>query len=1185
MKRFGSLVDVFRKRWVRRTALILAAVFILFGLFGYLVLPGIIKTQAEKAVTAALHRRFTIERVDVRPYSLAVSVEGVKLYEPDGQTVFVSFQDLQARVSASSLVHLAPVVKEVHLVGPFVHLTRTAPNRYSTDDIVAALAASKGAEGRSPAEAQSAKAGARFSVYNIRIDGGRFEFDDRPAGAHHTVADFTLGIPFISSLPSQEEVFVEPLLSAVINGSPLVIKGRARPFAPTREAIVDLDLDQVDLTRYLAYLPFEPRFRMPTAQLEVHLQASFQQPVDRAPAVVVSGKVALKSLQLTGLGGDPILNLPQLSVELGKTDVFSGHINLSRMALTGLDLNVVKDARGQLNLALLAPAAPAPKATTSAAAPTATNAPSTNATTAATTTAAANGAAPASAGPAMTVAIGEIALQDVALRFSDRSAARPLEAGVEQFNLRIAESTLDLKAQQLAIGRIESDSARFRVQQGRTEPQPAAAADQAAAAPVPTAAGHAAPAPVASQGSKPWTMSVGRVSIGNWAARIESKGLPQLAVTAVTAISMAAEGVSNASGSAPGKIELKATVNRSGAISVAGALGLQPVHADLALALKSVDLLALQPYFTERVNLLVTQADLSTHGRFALDVAADGSIKGGFRGDATLGNVATIDKLDASDFVNWKALSFSGVDAKLAPFSLAIDQIKLSEFFARVIIDPSGRINLQDIVRSGGEQRSLTSEQPQAAAPTLTPGPSPTGVGEGSPSSSAGAAPAALPIKIREIRLEAGRVRYTDNFIKPNYTANLVELTGTVSGLSSQADSTADVQVTGQVNNAPLNIAGQVNPIKGDLFMDLKAGVHGMELAPLSPYSGKYVGYGIERGKLSFDVAYHLEHRQLKAENRLVLDQLTFGDKVESPTATKLPVQLAIALLKDRNGVIDLNVPIGGSLDDPQFSVGGVILKVIVNLITKAVTAPFALLGSLFGGGEELSFIEYAPGSVDPASTAEVRLKSLAKALNERPGLKLEIAAWVDPESDRDGLRRQSLDRRVRALKVKDLVVKGQSATVSDVTVSPEEYPALLGRLYEVEKREAEKREAGKRAADKSGKASAASNAQTPAPVDIEKLLLANTSVGDDELAALGDRRSQSVKQWLQTTGQVPEARLFLLATRVGTATGAGQADQTVARPDQAVARPDQAAARPDQGAARPDQTAAKSSRVEFTLK
>src|SRR4029077_380175 len=183
--------------------------------------------------------QFTIERVDVRPYALAVSVQGVKLYESDGQNVFVSLQTLQATIATSSLIHLAPVVKEVHLVGPFVHLTRTAPNRYSTDDIVAALAAGKQepTEGRSPSEARRAKEG-RFSVYNIRIDAGRLEFDDRPTGAHHTVTDFTLGIPFISSLPSQEEVFVEPLLSAVINGSPLLIKGRARPFAPTREAIV-----------------------------------------------------------------------------------------------------------------------------------------------------------------------------------------------------------------------------------------------------------------------------------------------------------------------------------------------------------------------------------------------------------------------------------------------------------------------------------------------------------------------------------------------------------------------------------------------------------------------------------------------------------------------------------------------------------------------------------------------------------------------------------------------------------------------------------------------------------------------------------------------------------------------------------------------------------------------------------
>jgi uncharacterized protein DUF748 len=1130
MTRFNSLGAVFRRRWVWVTALILATLFVLFGLFGYLLLPGIIKSQAEQAVSAMLHRKFTIERVEVRPYSLAVWVQGLKLYEPDGQSVFASFQDLQVRLSGSSLIHLAPVVKEVHLVGPFVHLARTGPNRYSTDDIVAALAAGKKPPAESPPPAANKEA--RFSVYNVRIDGGRLEFDDQPAGAHHTVTDLTVGIPFISSLPSQEEVFVEPLLSAVVNGSPLLIKGRARPFAPTREANINLDLDRIDLTKYLPYLPFEPRFRMPSAQLELHLQASFQQPVDRAPAVILSGNVALKSLQLIAINGDPIVALPEFAVELGKSDVLGGRIDVARIAVTGLELNVVKDARRQLNLALLAP--PAAAGTAPSAQPD--SGPSS--------------APPAPSGPATTVTIGQIALQDVAVHFSDHSPAGPLEAGIEQFNLRIADSTLDMKAKHLAIGQIDSDSARFRVQQGRAPSEQAAVGDQAPAPATPAAVRAAAPA--SPPAGAPWTLSVNRVAIGNWNTRIESKGLPQLAVTSLTGMTLAAENLSNASASAPGKIDLKAKVNRSGALSVAGAVGLEPIHADLALDLKGVDLLALQPYFTERVNLLITQADLSTRGRFVLDRGADGAFKGGFRGDAKLGNVATIDKLDASDFVNWKALSFGVVDARLAPFSLNIDQVTLSDFFARIIVDPSGRINLQDIVRSGGgEQRSLTSEQTRGtSAPTLTPSPSPTGVGEGSsassatasPSPTASSSPAAVPIKIRQVKLEAGRVRYTDNFIKPNYTANLVDLAGTVSGLSSEADTTAEVQVTGEVNNAPLNIAGRINPIKGDLFLDLKAGVHGMELAPLSPYSGKYVGYGIERGKLSFDVAYQLEHRQLKAENRLVLDQLTFGDKVDSPSATKLPVQLAIALLKDRNGVIDLNVPIGGSLDDPQFSVGGVIVKVIVNLITKAVTAPFALLGSLFGGGEELSFIEYAPGSVDAAAAGESRLKALAKALDERPGLKLEIAARVDPETDREGLRRQSLDRRVRALKVKDLVAKGQSATVADVSIRPEEYPALLARIYE---------------ADKAAKPGGAAGEKPLATADMEKLLLASTPIGDDQLSALGDRRSQAVKQWLETNGQVPEQRLFLLATKVEPAAGATGSDHG----------------------------AAKSSRVEFSLK
>jgi len=182
MNNTNRLIIAVRRPWIRRAALVLVALVVLFGLFGYLLLPGIIKSQAEKAIAAGLHRKITIERVDVRPYALAVSIHGVKLMEPDGQTVFASLQNLQVRVSAASLVHLAPVIKELHLAGPFVHLVRTGKNRYSTDDIVKALSA-RGSDSAKPSG--DSRRSARFSVYNIQVDGGRFEFDDQPEQVHH----------------------------------------------------------------------------------------------------------------------------------------------------------------------------------------------------------------------------------------------------------------------------------------------------------------------------------------------------------------------------------------------------------------------------------------------------------------------------------------------------------------------------------------------------------------------------------------------------------------------------------------------------------------------------------------------------------------------------------------------------------------------------------------------------------------------------------------------------------------------------------------------------------------------------------------------------------------------------------------------------------------------------------------
>jgi hypothetical protein len=277
----------------------------------------------------------------------------------------------------------------------------------------------------------------------------------------------------------------------------------------------------------------------------------------------------------------------------------------------------------------------------------------------------------------------------------------------------------------------------------------------------------------------------------------------------------------------------------------------------------------------------------------------------------------------------------------------------------------------------------------------------------------------------------------------------------------------------------------------------------------------KYAGYGIEKGTLSVRLSYLVHERELEAQNNIYVDQLTFGEKVDSPTATKLPVQFAVALLKDKNGVIDVNLPVAGSLDDPQFSVGGVIVQVFVNLIEKAVTSPFAAIGSLFGGGEELAFVEFAPGSAAVDAAQEAKLATLAKALNERPGLRLEAGGRIDADADRQALQRAAVDQQVQAAKASD-IENGIVAAAggAEPKVMPAEYAKYLAAAY--------------RAADFERPFDAKGALQELPVADMERLMLANAKVSDEDLRLLAQTRAQAAKDWLVGTGKIATERVLI---------------------------------------------------------
>ena len=365
--------------------------------------------------------------------------------------------------------------------------------------------------------------------------------------------------------------------------------------------------------------------------------------------------------------------------------------------------------------------------------------------------------------------------------------------------------------------------------------------------------------------------------------------------------------------------------------------------------------------------------------------------------------------------------------------------------------------------------------------------------------------------------LQGGAVNFSDQYIRPNYSASLVEIGGRVSGLSSEESRLADIDLRGKLeNSAPLEIVGKVNPLAKDLFLDLKVDFRDMDLSPLSPYSGRYAGYGIQKGKLTLSLKYHIEKRKLDSENKVFLDQFTFGDTVDSPDATKLPVRLAVALLKDRSGEIHLDLPVTGSIDDPKFSVWGVVWKIIVNLLVKAATSPFALLGAIFGGGEELSYLEFDPGSSVLPASGIAKLGNMVKVLTERPALKLDIEGHVDIEKDREGMRQLLFRRKVAARKLADLAKTGQPAPALDnVRVEPAEYPNYLAQAYKVEKFPKPRNFIGM-AKD------------LPVP-EMEKLMLTHLQVTDGDLRQLAVERASHVRDRLVAMGKVESGRVFLV--------------------------------------------------------
>jgi hypothetical protein len=333
----------------------------------------------------------------------------------------------------------------------------------------------------------------------------------------------------------------------------------------------------------------------------------------------------------------------------------------------------------------------------------------------------------------------------------------------------------------------------------------------------------------------------------------------------------------------------------------------------------------------------------------------------------------------------------------------------------------------------------------------------------------------------------------------------------------------SEVDLRGSLeNHSPLSITGTLNPLWSDPFVDLKVSFTDIDLSPFTPYSGTYLGYTVDKGKLFLDLKYRVEKKSLTSENKVFIDQFTFGEAVKSEKATSLPVRLAIALLKDRKGEIHLDLPVSGRTDDPKFSIWGVVGQMLKNLLVKVATSPFSLLSSIFGGGEDFSVIAFSPGTARLGTSEKGKLDNLAKALQDRPELKMEISGFVDRDRDGEGYRKEQLLRKLKTEKFLALTKAKQTQpgqTPDTVDLEPQDETVYLKAVYAKEKFPKPRNVLG-------------FVKSLPDP-EMKKLILANTPAGDEQMHALARERENIVRDYLATKGNLAAGRLFLKAGEI----------------------------------------------------
>lgn len=680
--------------------------------------------------------------------------------------------------------------------------------------------------------------------------------------------------------------------------------------------------------------------------------------------------------------------------------------------------------------------------------------------------------------------------------------------------LDISDTTVDLAKQQVVVGKIRSNKLETWAAleadgqldwQKLFASQPSKEATKAKAEPVSTPAAADSPK-VPAAPSKPWQVLLKDVQLRDYQVHLADRKTQPAVTLDLNPLNLDLQNFDSLNGS-PFTLKLDTGVGKQGKITADGEVNLAPVSARLNVQTKDIDLRVAQSYINPFIRLELRSGMLGSN--LAVNLKSTEPLALSVTGRAQIDQLHTLDTLKTRDFLKWQQVVIEGLNYQHGD-SLSIDRVNLFQPYVRFMINDDRTTNVDDL---------LIPQPPDSGAKT------------------AAAKPASkdkpLGIHIGGIAINDGSANFADFSLTPNFATAVQQLNGQIGTIDSRQAKPATVDIKGKVDRyAPVTIKGSVNPFDPMASLDIATSFKRVELTTLTPYSGKFAGYRIRKGRLNLDLHYLITKGQLKAENKVVVEQLQLGEKVDSPDAVSLPLKLAIALLKDVDGKISIELPVTGDLNNPQFSVMPIVWQTLRNLIVKAAAAPFKMIGGLVSGGgsEDLGTVSFAPGSSDLSKEAEGSLVKLSQALKERPALRLEIEGTAAASSDGPPIAEQRLEREYQYNYYKMLQRRGDKvpAQASLLQVPDGEKGPLLEGIYRIRLKTqppAEWKDLGKE--------------ERTAKMRAEVIKFWSTS--DVLLRQLGQDRASSIKDYLVDKGQLADDRVYFIDASLGEAESDGK--------------------------------------------